>query len=514
MSSYSHAYNSVVNSLWGIIASAITVLLNFAVRYFLVRELGEEINGLNSLFQSIIMMMALMEMGIGSAMIIHLYEPLKNRNYSLASGILIFYKKLYSWLALVFFTIGVVVSAVLLDSLVQSNIPSLEVKIYFIIFTCSISFDYLTYYKRSILFADQKNRISAGATALSEVVFRSLQIILMILYKSYLFFLLLLIIEKVVSNFLCSIYVKKHYPEINLKDNKKIGKEKKIAIFNTIKPLMVNQMSTSVQNSSTSILIGLLLGNVSIVGYYGSYALLIGVIQQIYSQFGGAFTTSFGNLAVENDKDRMENAFFKAAFILNWLSCFFCPVFIACSNDFLYVFFGEHFVLPSITVWIMTINLIIYLISIPAISVQNALGMHRLDSKLMVVQALLVVVIGYVLGIRIGLDGILIGMTIPTFLILMIIKGVKMTNYSFCLEKKRYLFYIAAEFVKILLSTVSAFFVCQLVNLEASIMIVVIKGFIAGSIGVSIYFIFSFKSNTFSDIKSQYLCNILKHDRR
>ena len=70
--SRSRAYNSIVNSLWGIVASSITVLLNFAVRYFLVRELGEEINGLNSLFQSIITMMALMEMGIGSAMIIHL----------------------------------------------------------------------------------------------------------------------------------------------------------------------------------------------------------------------------------------------------------------------------------------------------------------------------------------------------------------------------------------------------------------------------------------------------------
>lgn len=510
MSSYSHAYNSVVNSLWGIIASAITVLLNFAVRYFLVRELGEEINGLNSLFQSIIMMMALMEMGIGSAMIIHLYEPLKNRNYSLASGILIFYKKLYSWLALVFFTIGVVVSAVLLDSLVQSNIPSLEVKIYFIIFTCSISFDYLTYYKRSILFADQKNRISAGATALCEVVFRSLQIILMILYKSYLFFLLLLIIEKVVSNFLCSIYVKKHYPEINLKDNKKIGKEKKIAIFNTIKPLMVNQMSTSVQNSSTSILIGLLLGNVSIVGYYGSYALLAGVIQQIYSQFGGAFTTSFGNLAVDNDKQRMSHAFFKTAFLLNWFSCFCCAVFIACSSDFLYVFFGEHFVLPSITVWIMTINLIIYLISIPAVSVQNAMGTHRLDAKYMVIQALLVIAIGYLLGSVWGMNGILIGMTIPTFFLLMINKGVKVTKYAVGLKAKRYIVFVFLEFIKILVCVFVAFYVCKFVNIEASILSVIVKGAIAGTLSLILYLSFSFRTESFYELKALMIGRLKK----
>lgn len=506
----SRAYNSILNSIWGIAASAITVILNFAVRFFLVRELGEEINGLNSLFQSIITMMALMEMGIGSAMIIHLYEPLKNKNYSLASGILIFYRKVYSWLALAFFIIGIIVSVFLLDLLVESNIPSNEVRIYFIIFASSIAFDYLTYYKRSILFADQKNRISAGSTALCEVVFRTLQIALMILYKSYYLFLAILIVEKVVSNYLCSYYVNKHYPQIDVKRNKEIGIEQKKAIFNTIKPLMVNQTATSIQNSSTSILIGLLLGNVSIVGFYGSYALLVGVIQQIYSQFGGAFTTSFGNLAVDNDKQRMSHAFFKTAFLLNWFSCFCCAVFIACSSDFLYVFFGEHFVLPSITVWIMTINLIIYLISIPAVSVQNAMGTHRLDAKYMVIQALLVIAIGYLLGSVWGMNGILIGMTIPTFFLLMINKGVKVTMYAVGLKAKRYIIFVFIEFIKIFVCVFVAFYVCKFVNIDASILSVIVKGAIAGTLSLILYLSFSFKTDSFYELKALLIGRLKK----
>lgn len=508
--SKSRAYNSILNSLWGIFASSITILLNFAVRFFLVRELGEEINGLNSLFQSIITMMALMELGIGSAMIIHLYEPLKNNNYSLASGILIFYRRVYSWLALVFFVIGVVVSFTVLGSLVQSNIPSLEVKIYFIIFTCSISFDYLTYYKRSILFADQKNRISAGATAICEVLFRSIQIAVMIVYSSYYLFLILLILEKITSNYLCSLYVNKRYPDIDLKKNKEIGAEKKVAIFNTIKPLMVNQMATSLQNSSTSILIGMLLGNVSIVGYYGSYALLIGVIQQIYSQFGGAFTTSFGNLSVENDKSRMKNAFFKTAFLMNWLTCFFCSVFIVCSDDFLYIFFGENFVLPGVTVWIMTINLVIYLISIPAVSVQNAMGLHRLDAKYMVYQAVAVIVFGYVLGLLYGMNGILFGMTIPTLFILMLNKGIRITKYSFSLEPTIFIKFVVLEFLKILLAIIVSVFVCRYIKMEASVLSIIVKGFVACIISLSLYILFSFKEEAFDDLKRNYLCQIFK----
>ena len=82
----------------------------------------------------------------------------------------------------------------------------------------------------------------------------------------------------------------------------KLEKEKKWAIFRTIKPLFINQTSVTVQNSANSILISMLLGNISIVGYYGNYQLVISTVQLLFSQMGGAFTSSFSNLATENDK--------------------------------------------------------------------------------------------------------------------------------------------------------------------------------------------------------------------
>ena len=43
-----------MNSMFGVVASIVVTVLNFVVRVVLVRELGEEINGLHNLFQSII----------------------------------------------------------------------------------------------------------------------------------------------------------------------------------------------------------------------------------------------------------------------------------------------------------------------------------------------------------------------------------------------------------------------------------------------------------------------------
>lgn len=80
MKEKSRTYNSITNSIWGMLSALVTVALNFAVRIFIVRALGEEINGLHNLFQNTINVMALMETGVSSAMVIHLYEPVKNKD--------------------------------------------------------------------------------------------------------------------------------------------------------------------------------------------------------------------------------------------------------------------------------------------------------------------------------------------------------------------------------------------------------------------------------------------------
>ena len=177
MKEQSRTYNSIVNSLWGILASMITTVLNFVVRVVLVKTLGEEVNGIHNLFQSVISIMALMEMGLNTAMIIHLYAPIKEDDKDFVRGIIGFYRKLYRILAFSFFVVGLVLSFVVLDVMITSSIAIGTVRIYFLLFVLSFSFGYLTNYRRCILFAEQKNRISILSTTFSEIVFRSTQIV-------------------------------------------------------------------------------------------------------------------------------------------------------------------------------------------------------------------------------------------------------------------------------------------------------------------------------------------------
>lgn len=493
----SRTYNSISNSIYGILCSSVTVILNFFVRIVLVKELGEEINGLHNLFQSITSVMLLMEMGISSAVIIHLYAPIKNQDTEEIKGIMHFYKEVYTYLAIIFTVVSILVSIFLVDRLVTSSLPLNTVRVYFVLFTLSFSVNYLTYYKRSILFAEQKNRISIGITAVCEVLFRSLQIVVLLIWHQYAIFLVVTIIEKYVANVVTNHYVDKHHPYLKDGASVEIPKVKKIAIFDTVKPLMVFQVANTIQNSAKGILISILLGNVAIVGYYGNYQLVISMVEMIYTQFGGAFTTSFGNLAVNGTVEDRRRVFFKSAYIMNWVAAIMCAGFMACMQDFIYIIFGEHFIIGFSSVLVLTISMMVYLLDIPIISVQNAMGLHRLDAIWMIVQAVFAIALGYIGGCFWGMTGIFIGLLIPLVLFTLIRKGIVISRYAFDLSMIQYLHFITKEIIKISLSVLLAILVCNNVPLKPSVLSIIMKGLISLVIGMLIPAILSFKTAEF-----------------
>lgn len=500
MSEKSRTYNTLANSGWGIAASALTIILNFVVRVMLVRELGEEINGLNSLFQSILGIIALMELGIGSAMIIHLYEPVKNKDFDVIRGILRFYRQVYTWLSIAFFSVCIIVAFFFLDSIVTSSLKIETVRVYFLLFGFVISVNYLTYYKRSILFADQRSRVSMIINALCELFFRGLQIFFLVVVHEYLVFLILLLLEKLTANLICIGYVNKNYPELKNVEQSHLPKEKKIAIFNTVKPLMVNQMSSTAQNTSTSILISMLLGNVCIVGYYGNYALVISVVQLIYSQIGGAFTTSFGNLSVDGNKAHMKKVFTSSAFVMNWMACFFCSAFLVCIEDFIFLFFGPNFVLDQFTTLLLTLNMMCYLLNIPAVSVQNAMGLHKLDAVFMVIQATCIIIGGYIFGRIFGMHGILLSFIVPVLLFSVFNKGIIITKKAFNTSAVEYVKFIMREIFKVVLVIVMVLLLSKQITINNIYLRFFINIVMALIISFVIPLLLFFKTDDFKEV--------------
>lgn len=496
MKERSRTFNSIANSFYGIISALISVALNFVVRIVIIRALGEEINGLHNLFQSTINAMAVIETSIGSALIIHLYAPVKERDEARITALMSFYRRVYLVIALVFLLLGIIIDVFFINLIVHSSIPASSVRLYFGVFAASFFFNYLTYYKRSILFAEQRNRISMAATTVSEIVFRGLAVLFACLTKEYLYFLLFIVAEKLFGNLLCILSVNKRYPFLKKIRGNPIDKETKKSIYATMRPLFVNQFSSTIQTSANSIIISILLGNVAIVGYYGNYQLVVSTIQLIFSQFGSAFTTSFANLAVEKDKERMYETYRFFDYLACCVSIVCCAGFLSCVQSFIALCFGNGFLLSMGSVIAIVCSLAFYLFGVPVISVQNAMGLHKKDDILMVIQAVLAIAFGFIGGILWGMEGIVAGLTLPVLVFTLIFKGVIICREAFGVSARGYL---PAMLAKMLLTAVVcavSFFVCNLISVGGACDFIV-KGVVSVAISCAMIALFTFRSKYF-----------------
>ena len=72
--------------------SVAVLVIGFIAQRAFVDTLGLEYLGINGLFTNIITMLGIMELGLGSAIVYHLYRPLADHNVERVKSLLHFYK--------------------------------------------------------------------------------------------------------------------------------------------------------------------------------------------------------------------------------------------------------------------------------------------------------------------------------------------------------------------------------------------------------------------------------------
>lgn len=68
--------NSIKNMIGSVSSSIIAILIGLIAQAIFIRILSSEYLGLNSLFSNIISVLAIVEMGVGNAIIFNLYKPI------------------------------------------------------------------------------------------------------------------------------------------------------------------------------------------------------------------------------------------------------------------------------------------------------------------------------------------------------------------------------------------------------------------------------------------------------
>ena len=276
---------SVLNVSVSVISKFILMLAALIVRRLLIQRIGNDVNGLNSLYIDIIGMMAVAELGVGSAIVYSMYSPIVSGDKKKVAALFGLYKRLYRIIGMVILAAGVLVTPFLpriigdydkLDS-------SINVYLTFLLTVVSVVISYLYSAKSSLIEAHKNNYITTGITTLSKLFMYGLQITCLLIWRSFTVFAICKIAGALFAWAVTELVARRKYNDI-LREHENVDKETEGEIVKNIKAMFLHKIGTILVNGVYSLVISAFIG-VAVLGKYNNYSYIAGVVSSTIALF-------------------------------------------------------------------------------------------------------------------------------------------------------------------------------------------------------------------------------------
>ena len=494
--------NSIKNAVIAIITNIITVLVGVVTQALFLKLLGDEYSGINGLFTTILSMLAIVELGFGSAIIYHLYKPVHDGDKESIKSLMEFYRKTYNVIAGFILLLGFLVMPFIHVIVGEVNIPD---NLYFIFFLyiVDVVVSYLLTYKRSILYADQKTYIMNLVHIGYLVFMNAIQICLLLVYQNFIVYLFIKILFRFLENLVITLIANRRYPYILDKDIKPIDPEIKTDIVTKVKGLFFHKIGSFVVMGTDNIIISMLLG-VKMVAVYTNYRLIINALNDLLSQVFSSLTASVGNLLVE-DNHSHNYTVYKRLYLLNSWICMWTTTCVFCiASPFIGLVYGKKYIIPMIVLLVICLNFYITGMRRVYAIFKEAAGIFHEDRFVPIIESIINIVASVILvlltrkyGLVYGLLGVFTG-TIISSLVLYLYSFPKYVYLT--IFKKHFGEYIKELLKHVMLAFITlgiTYYVTTLVVVDNFFLQVVINSCICILVPNIIYLVIFFRSNDF-----------------
>ena len=399
----SRTEKALKNVVFGILSQLLTLVLSFISRTCFIRFFGIEYLGLNGLFTDVLGLLSMADLGFTIAMVYSFYEPLANHDEKKLAGLITFYRKVYTYIAVVVAGVGILLLPVL-PYVINYDTTIPNVNIYYLISLFNVVISYLWVYRTAILTADQQEYRLKKITMVIGAATTVIQIVVMIVFQNYILYLLVSVGSSLINNLISSWTATKLYPFI--KNKIEISKQEKIDILRNLGSVFVFKISNVLINTTDNILISILVGTVA-VGYYSNYSLIQNHIMRIYSLLFTSMTSSIGNMIVEESPQKRYKVF-NCQQSISFIACIIIiPCFALLSDDFISIWLGNRYSLDSLTLVAICLNMYLACVLQPLWTYREATGLYRKTKWIMLICAAENIFLSVILGKMLGLAGIL-----------------------------------------------------------------------------------------------------------
>lgn len=407
--------NSKRNIIWGTLGRIATLVLPFILRTVMIKTIGEEYLGLSSLFTSMLSMLSLAELGLGSAMVFYMYQPLAEENLDEICALLKLYRNIYRGIGAFIFLVGLLFVP-FLDSFINGSYPTdINICLLYIIYLFDTAISYALFsYRQSLLIVHQRNDIVFKIQLIINVGLYVIQIIVLLLFKNYYMYIIAKPAFTILNNVIILVSTKKIYPQYICKGE--ISKEKLLEILKKVRALAGHKIGTTVITSADSIVISAFLG-LSMVARYGNYYTIISAVISVMGMIINSVLPGIGNELIVDTQEENYRLFKNLNYILMWIVGWCSICFLCLFQPFMLVWVGKDMLLPIESVVLFTIYYYSWQCRVCVNLFKDAAGQWDADFWKPYVSAIANIIINIVLVKTIGFNGVLISTIITMVLI-------------------------------------------------------------------------------------------------
>lgn len=426
---------SIINIATSLIFKSIMVIMAVIVRKCLIKYVGNDGNGLNSLYINIINVVSIAELGIGSAITFSMYKPIVENDQKKVGALYNLYKKMYTKISLIIFIVGLLMMPLLPYF---ANDLTLNVNLYstFFIFLISVVITYFYSAKSSLINAYKNNYITTIIEQSGQILLSILQIAVLIITHSFVWFLLVRILVALLQWFVTSYIADRKYKKV-LESKELLDYSTTEEITKNIKAMFMHKIGGVLVNSSDNIIISSFV-SVMMLGLYTNYTTIAISMISILGMFFSQTISIIGHSYISQSKQKFNENFeffHKANFMIGII---FFLGFYACIDNLIELLYGKEFLIEKSLVAIITVNYYIQFMRQAALSFRDATGTFYYDRYKPFIEGIVNVVLSIIFVKVWGISGVIIATILTNIFICHIVEPYVLYKHALKKSPKKY----------------------------------------------------------------------------
>ncbi len=398
--------NARRNMIFGTVLKIYQLAMPFMMRTIMIYFMGVQYLGLNSLFTSVLQVLNLAELGVGSAMIYSMYRPIAEDDEKRICALMGLYRLYYRVIGAVVLVLGLLLVP-FIPKLIHGEVPA-DINIY-ILYILNLLASVLSYwlfaYKNSIFEAHQRVDVVSKVTLFTDTIKYLVQILAMIYFHNYYFYVIGILFSQVLNNLAVAFAAEKIYPDY--RPVGQLDRDEIRSINQRIKDLFTAKLGSVVVNSADTIVISAFLG-LTVLAVYQNYFYIFTAVTGLINIVFNSVSAGIGNSIIVESENKIFEDFRTFNWMIAWITGFCCACFLCLYQPFMELWVGKDLMVEFPVVICLVIYFFVYQINRLLNVYKDAAGMWHEDRLRPLVTSCVNLGLNLLLVNYIGLYGIVL----------------------------------------------------------------------------------------------------------